>query len=96
MDVQLTAVLTERSDADAQKDQNTECQDNCRGEKRQQGCDGEDPRLFPSETGEKSNITMYDCYGMPHAYINRDLLERLERRVIWATMEYSMKPRSKK
>ena len=56
MDVQLTAVLTERSDADAQKDQNTECQDNCRGEKRQQGCDGEDPRLFPSETGEKSNI----------------------------------------
>jgi hypothetical protein len=39
---------------------------------------------------------MYDCYGMPHAYINRDLLDRLERRVVWATMEYSMKPRNKK
>ena len=34
----------------------TECQDHCRGEKRQHGCDGEDPRLFPSETGKKSNI----------------------------------------
>ena len=49
------------------------------------------PRLV-----KKATMTMYDCYGMPHAYINRDLLERLERRVIWATMEYSMKPRSRK
>ena len=51
---------------------------------------------FRPKLVKKATMTMYDCYGMPHAYINRDLLDRLERRVIWATMEYSMKPRNKK
>lgn len=50
---------------------------------------------FRPKLVKKATMTMYDCCGMPHAYINRDLLDRLERRVIWATMEYSMKPRSK-
>ena len=49
------------------------------------------PRLV-----KKATMTMYDCFGIPHTYINFDLLDRLERRVIWATIEYSMKPRSKK
>ena len=49
------------------------------------------PRLV-----KKATMTMYDCFGIPHTYINFDLLDRLERRVIWATMEYSMKPRNKK
>ena len=51
---------------------------------------------FRPKLVKKATLTMYDCYGMPHAYINRDLLDRLERRVIWATIEYSMKPRSRK
>lgn len=51
---------------------------------------------FRPKLVKKATLTMYDCYGMPHKYINWDLLERLERRVIWATMEFSMKPRNKK
>ena len=51
---------------------------------------------FRPELVKKATLTIYDCYGLPHTYINYDLLERLERRVIWATIEYSMKPRSKK
>ena len=51
---------------------------------------------FRPKLVKKATLTMYDCYGMPHAYINRDLLDRLERRVIWATLEYSMKPRNRK
>ena len=51
---------------------------------------------FRPKLVKKATLTMYDCYGVPHAYINRDLLDRLERRVICATMEYSMKPRNKK
>lgn len=51
---------------------------------------------FRPKLVKKATLTMYDCYGMPHTYINQDLLERLERRVIWATMEFSMKPDSKK
>jgi len=45
---------------------------------------------------KKATLTMYDSYGIPHTYVNCDLLDRLERRVIWATLEYSMKPRSRK
>ena len=51
---------------------------------------------FRPKLVKKATLTMYDCNGMPHAYINWDLLECLERRVIWATLEYSMKPRGKK
>ena len=51
---------------------------------------------FRPELVKKATLTMYDHNGMPHTYINHDLLERLERRVIWATIEYSMKPRNKK
>ena len=51
---------------------------------------------FRPKLVKKATMTMYDCFGMPHTYINFDLLDRLERRVIWATIEYSMKPRSKK
>lgn len=51
---------------------------------------------FRPKLVKKATLTIYDCYGRPHTYINHDLLERLERRVIWATMEYSMKPRNKK
>ena len=51
---------------------------------------------FRPKLVKKATMTMYDYDGMPHKYINRDLLDRLERRVIWATMEYSMKPRNKK
>ena len=51
---------------------------------------------FRPELVKKATLIIYDCYGLPHTYINHDLLERLERRVIWATMEFSMKPRNKK
>ena len=51
---------------------------------------------FRPKLVKKATLTMYDGYGIPRAYINWDLLERLERRVIWATLEYSMKPRGKK
>ena len=51
---------------------------------------------FRPKLVKKATLTMYDHNGMPHTYINCDLLDRLERRVIWATIEYSMKPRSKK
>ena len=51
---------------------------------------------FRPKLVKKATLTMYDHNGMPHTYINCDLLDRLERRVIWATLEYSMKPRNRK
>ena len=60
MDDQPTAAITERSDADAQKDRKTGCQDHCRGEERQQGCDGTNrtPRLL-LVNGHKLYYTSY-------------------------------------